>query len=190
MISETLPYAIGLSAYIIFIMVRIFKVILLKKARYPLERSIFILATFIYFSGVVSVTLFPIPVDARLIADNISGGFEEQNNYIPLNSIIEILSTGFETIILTQLGGNLILLFPLGCLMPLLSKFNTLKRNLLLGFLVSIVIELFQVVISQLIGFTYRSVDIDDIFLNTLGTGMGYIAYKYLYLNLKEYYLA
>jgi glycopeptide antibiotics resistance protein len=148
------------------------------------------LQPFIYFTGVVTVTLFPIPIDARLIEDNISGGFEEQNNFIPLNSIIGILSTGFDTIILTQLGGNLALLFPLGCLMPLLSKFNTLKRILLLGFLASIVIELLQFGISQFIGFTYRSVDIDDILLNTIGAGMGYIAYKYLYLNLKEYYLA
>ncbi|MGG3641151.1 VanZ family protein [Bacillus gobiensis] len=189
MITETLPYAIGLCAYIVFVTVRIYKVVFFKRARYSLERSIFILTTFVYFSGLISVTLFPIPIDARLIADNILGGFEEQNNYIPLNSIIGILNTGFESMILTQLGGNLILLFPLGCLMPLLSKFNTLKKILLLGFLVSLLIELLQFGISQLIGLTYRSVDIDDILLNTLGAYMGYIAYKYLYLMFKEHYL-
>ncbi|WP_429666616.1 VanZ family protein [Bacillus gobiensis] len=108
---------------------------------------------------------------------------------MPLYSIIGILNTGFESIILTQLGGNLILLFPLGCLMPLLSKFNTLKKILLLGFLVALLIELLQFGISQLIGITYRSVDIDDILLNTLGAGMGYTAYKYLYLKFKEHYL-
>ncbi|MCF7619728.1 VanZ family protein [Bacillus sonorensis] len=188
MILETFPYAVGLCTYVIFILVRIFKVFIFKKKPYPIEKSIFILATFVYFSGLISVTIFPIPVDQKLIEDTISGGFYEKNNFIPFNSIINTFSTGFISTIITQIGGNLILLFPFGFLLPLIiENFKSLKRIIFLGFLTSLLIETLQFTLSLWIGFTYRSFDVDDLLLNTIGSVIGFLTFKLIYPILKKY---
>jgi glycopeptide antibiotics resistance protein len=65
---------------------------------------------------------------------------------------------------------------PLGFLLPLLWKrFEKMRLTLLFGFLLSLAIE-----IAQLL--THRATDIDDILMNTLGTIIGY----YLYICIKK----
>jgi glycopeptide antibiotics resistance protein len=93
-------------------------------------------------------------------------------NYIPLISIISEISQigtayGGDSIfmmklILRNVGGNILLLMPLGFLATILwDKFRILKRVLLLGLLVSVSIEclqLVELVIGVGIG---RTVDIE-----------------------------
>lgn len=70
---------------------------------------------------------------------------------------------------------NIFCFIPLGFLCPMLSKTyeEQAKKTLLLGFVLSLIIE-----ISQL--FTlYRATDINDLIANILGTVIGYYFYKF-----------
>lgn len=69
---------------------------------------------------------------------------------------------------LFQVTLNVIMMVPLGCLLPLLwDVFHSWKRTLCAGFLTSFLIEVFQL-------FCFRATDIDDLIMNTLGCGIGY----------------
>ena len=74
-----------------------------------------------------------------------------------------------------QVLGNFVMLLPLGIYLPLLytrlRKAYSIFAVLLICFLVSVGIELLQLATS------YRSADIDDVILNTLGGGTGFIIY-------------
>jgi len=75
-----------------------------------------------------------------------------------------------------QVVGNFIMLLPLGIYLPLLYRklrsFPGFFAVLFICLFVSIGIELLQLVTS------YRSVDIDDVILNTLGGCFGFIIYQ------------
>ena len=67
---------------------------------------------------------------------------------------------------------NIILFIPLGILLPFLwKKYNTLKATLMVGFLMSLAIEILQIL-------TYRATDINDIIANTFGTVLGYFIFR------------
>jgi len=72
-----------------------------------------------------------------------------------------------------QIIGNFIMLFPLGIFLPLLYKrISNFFLVLLVSILISATIELLQLITS------FRSADVDDIFLNTLGACAGFLIYK------------
>ena len=77
-----------------------------------------------------------------------------------------------------QVVGNFIMLMPLGIFLPLLyRKISGLFPVFLVSLMVSTTIELLQLVTS------FRSADVDDVFLNTLGACAGYVLYKLLILT-------
>ena len=75
-----------------------------------------------------------------------------------------------------QVIGNLIMLFPLGIYLPLL--YRKLRRLsgffavLFLSFIISVGIEGLQLATS------YRSTDVDDVILNTMGACLGFLIYQ------------
>lgn len=70
---------------------------------------------------------------------------------------------------LFQVVMNAVMLIPLGFLLPLLwDVFRSWKATLFAGFLTSLQIEVFQL-------FCFRATDIDDLIMNTLGCGIGYV---------------
>jgi glycopeptide antibiotics resistance protein len=72
--------------------------------------------------------------------------------------------------------GNIVLFLPLGTMLPLISeRLRTLKRVLLIAFLLSLSIETTQYVL-RFVG-SPRAVDIDDVILNTLGGCLGFAFY-------------
>ena len=75
-----------------------------------------------------------------------------------------------------QILGNFVMLLPLGIYLPLIFKRLRKVYNffvvLLICFVVSVGIELLQLATS------YRSADIDDVILNTLGGGAGFLIYQ------------
>lgn len=80
-----------------------------------------------------------------------------------------------------QVIGNLIMLVPLGVYLPLLyERFSSYKRVLWVGMLTSISIEIIQ----WLTGF--RSADIDDVILNTIGVGIGFMIYSLIMSYIKK----
>jgi glycopeptide antibiotics resistance protein len=72
-----------------------------------------------------------------------------------------------------QIIGNFMMLLPLGIFLPLLYKrITSLFLVLIISLVISTTIELLQLITS------FRSADVDDIFLNTLGACTGYLIYK------------
>jgi glycopeptide antibiotics resistance protein len=111
------------------------------------------------------------------------GWWDKMNHRIETRDHVNF--TAFKTIGIyntfdKQVIGNFIMLFPLGIYLPLLH--NGLRRLsgffavLLISFIVSLGIEALQLATS------YRSTDIDDVILNTLGACLGFIVYQLLKL--------
>jgi glycopeptide antibiotics resistance protein len=77
----------------------------------------------------------------------------------------------------TQIIGNLVMLLPLGIYLPFLYKrISGFFGVALIAFLVACTIEGLQLITS------FRSADVDDILLNTLGACIGFLAYKFFQL--------
>lgn len=88
-------------------------------------------------------------------------------NLIPL---ADIINNPAGYIINTIL--NIILFMPMGFLVPVIwTEYRSLKKTILMGFTVSLIIEILQI-------FTFRLTDIDDLITNTLGTLSGYYTGK------------
>ena len=82
-------------------------------------------------------------------------------------NLIPFSSEGAMTYIL-----NIIMFMPLGFLLPLIWKnFRNAKKVVLMGFLMSLAIEICQL-------FNIRTTDIDDLMMNTLGAVIGYFIWK------------
>ena len=97
---------------------------------------------------------------------------ELKNNFIPFGNHF------FNQILSPTALANILLLLPLGIYLPLLLRRKGFKYVLILGLLTTISIELAQFIISSIIGVTYRTFDVNDIILNTLGFIIGYLIFK------------
>lgn len=81
------------------------------------------------------------------------------------------------SLIIRNVGGNILLLMPFGFLVPIISgKMKDLKSVSLLGLAVSVAIELFQL-LESFGGGWGRITDIDDVICNVIGVVIGYLIY-------------
>jgi glycopeptide antibiotics resistance protein len=81
--------------------------------------------------------------------------------------------------------GNLVLFVPLGILLPMVSRrFRMLKRVLLFALILSVSIEAIQFFL-RFVG-NPRSVDIDDVILNTLGACLGLACYRFFIASVSK----
>ncbi|MCP9279331.1 MULTISPECIES: VanZ family protein [Bacillus cereus group] len=138
----------------------------------------------IYIGMVVAITLFPIPIGFPTGIENIRLSI----NIVPFASIIkDIGKIGIAYdgdvlfmigLIVRNVGGNILLLMPLGFLAPIIwDKFKKIKNTILLGLAISISIELLQLTGSLFSGWG-RITDIDDVIFNVIGSIVGYFIYK------------
>ena len=80
-----------------------------------------------------------------------------------------------------QILGNFVMLLPLGIYLPLLYKrISRFVPVLLVSLMVAVIIEMLQLATS------FRSVDIDDVLLNTSGACVGYLIFKLIKLSFQE----
>lgn len=143
------------------------------RRRYTFGKTFLLLCFTSYACALVAVTMFPIPIDPRLIADRTAAGFLD-NNFVPFSSILGAFRDGIGYFAL-QVGGNLALLVPLGlCFPALFPSFRCLRRSFSVILLTALSIEVAQYVVSAMIGYTYRQADVDDIILNVAGGLIGY----------------
>ncbi|WP_430742687.1 VanZ family protein [Bacillus atrophaeus] len=153
-----------------------------RKRKTSFIQQIVYLSFFIYSVLVISKTFLPIPISKRYIQIIIESNTAQKNNFIPFSDIYKLLMVNpnhLLDVILKQIGGNILLLLPLGFYAPILWKrFNKVKSVLALGFLVSSGIELTQLITSTILGVTYRSFVVDDIILNTIGVLTGFCLFK------------
>ncbi|MCX7747447.1 MAG: VanZ family protein [Clostridia bacterium] len=139
----------------------------------------------VYILGVIGVTLFPIEI---IWDENEPSRAIFSVNYVPFRQLIQdvsqlgngIFSFAFHIkLLLKNIGGNLILLTPLGMMLPMLWKrFRTIKNCLLFGFLTSLSIETLQVIEGVFGIGRFRIADVDDLILNSIGVMVGYLIFK------------
>lgn len=100
------------------------------------------------------------------------------HNFIPFKSIVDTINYGSISIFLRQVAGNVLLFIPLGFALPILFFRIKNIKTILIGFTLSLAIELIQATSGLFLGYNYRSCDIDDLILNTIGTIIGLAIYK------------
>lgn len=138
----------------------------------------------VYICMVVAVTLFPLPIGFPSSAENLSRSV----NIIPFASIfkdIGQIGRAYDGdvlfmigLIVRNVGGNILLLMPLGFLAPIIwDTYKKIKNTILLGLTISVSIELSQL-IESLFSEWARITDIDDVICNVLGSIIGYFIYK------------
>ncbi|RVU54015.1 VanZ family protein [Anaerosphaera multitolerans] len=98
-------------------------------------------------------------------------------NLIPFKTIISYVKySNFHNAFL-NIAGNILIFIPLGLLLPIIYKgFRKFSKTFLASVFFSLFIEFIQFFIG-------RSVDIDDLFLNTIGGLTGYLIFHLLYKN-------
>jgi glycopeptide antibiotics resistance protein len=95
-------------------------------------------------------------------------------NLVPLRTIIELARPEHITQAMRQLGGNIAMFIPLGILLPALGeRYRSLGRLAFAAFAAAVSVELLQLIL-RLIGMMSRSVDVDDVILNTAGALIGW----------------
>ena len=171
---------IYILALIILLIVEISRFIKAKrnKRKFFCLKEFFVVMFQVYLALLISVTLFPLRISDIKVNLLV--------NFIPIvNSVKDLMMTinsmGFFMVKfwIINILGNIILLAPLAFIMPIISKkFRSLKSVVILCFCTSLFIEFLQF-LSLFIG-NLRSVDIDDVLLNTLGAFIGFGAFKIL----------
>ncbi len=128
-------------------------------------------AAVLYAAALAVITLAPIRWGSDL------GRY--RNNWkpqlVPLWNLVVNLRHG-DRVLATLAGaaGNVVLFLPLGFLLPLLwPRLDRLGRVVGIGFALSAVIEL-----SQLAAPGVRRADVNDVLMNTLGTALGFLAWR------------
>lgn len=139
-----------------------------KKRPFRPGRELMMAALILWCAGLAGQTLLP---DAGHFAA--WGDLQLQNvalrvNLIPFHTIRAYIAHGNATLALVNLVGNVVVFIPLGLLPPLLWERWRNFRGVLLPVLCSLGVELTQI-------FTGRSVDVDDLILNTLGGLLGWL---------------
>lgn len=134
----------------------------LKKLSYSelLIKGLCAFTMLIYLYCVMSVTLI----------DRIPG--MRRHVFRPLWEVSTMLKSGDYHYWIGQIGGNVIMLLPLGFMLPIMSeKFRSIKAAAISGFGVSVLIEFAQY-------YTGRGLfESDDIMHNTLGACIGCLIY-------------
>lgn len=149
-------------------------IMIIKKVR--LSKLLLHLSFGLYLAIIIAVCFFPVHI----------GGIAQDaaNNFIPFKSIADSIRDSVSTHTpygFVSVFGNFVMLMPLGIFFHFYVK--NFKGRLLGIFLFSAAIEAIQFIIGLIIGYNYRSMDIDDVLLNTLG---GIIFYSIFYFAAKK----
>lgn len=140
----------GLDAAVASILIIPVFLILNRICFHNWKKSFLYMVLSVYLAGVYLVVGLPNVTYVR---------FEPNINLIPFMDLFSDLSATFL---------NILLFLPLGFLSAILWKpFRTSRYNLMLGFCVSLAIEILQM-------FTFRATDINDLITNTLGSLIGW----------------
>lgn len=138
-----------------------------RRSRGPWWRRLVVALACAHLGGVLAVTLLPFG------AGTVYPG-ESNISLQPLRTIVQLLD-GPESA--RQLGGNLLLLAPMGLLVPMAwNSARPWARTMGWGLLLSVTIELGQLAENTL-GLAYRVIDVDDVLLNVLGVAAGRLVF-------------
>lgn len=177
----------SLSATIIlFTMWSIFRYLVLKrkikkcniKNKFSRKKE-FVLWLFVfYIIWLFQITVYRYGIDWSEISRRTN--YTDNLNLIPLIEIIAVYKYGTTWAFIYNFIGNIVWFMPLGIMLPILKDNLNLIKTVIVGFLVSLSIEIMQYV------FNTGLCDVDDIIINALGTALGYLVYKLIKLINKK----
>lgn len=122
----------------------------------------------------IVVVLFVIYIFAVLwitLIDRESGN--RRANLVPFWELANVIKGVERSFYIGQIFGNLVMLMPLGFMLPIIRKVS-LKQMLLISFCFSAGIELTQFITGR------GLMEFDDVFNNTVGAVLGYKVYDVL----------
>ena len=126
-----------------------------------------VIALAAYLVLLVALTFLPIGTDASVQYDRV--------NLTPFATIRPALRHGPGSTVFALLVGNIAAFVPLGILLPAVSaRLRSLVVVICIAVVASAAIETGQLAVSSVVGFPYRSTDIDDVILNVGGALIGY----------------
>lgn len=178
-IVNMIPYMI--IAVPIYLIVRF---LMLRKSsrKFNLYHEIALLIFVIFVAGLASQTVIPkieLGINGNI---NILKNGTHGINLLPLKVLFETYREVFINLninyFIINFLGNIIMFMPIGFFIPLLWEIPD-KKIIIVGFLFSLFIEVCQL-------FLNRGTDVDDLILNTLGTILGLLVYKFLYKKFKN----
>jgi glycopeptide antibiotics resistance protein len=136
-----------------------------------------------WVAAIVALTLFPLPwrtgpSGPRVISDAWAWPLPWAS-ITPFATIGASLHAGLDSAMGRVLIGNVLAFVPLGFLAPIVERrWASAVRILALGLVASTAIELAQLGWDLFVGLPWRSADVDDITVNTLGTVVGYVLWR------------
>lgn len=119
-----------------------------------------------YLFCVASVTIFPIQFDATIKKMFSENGWKLTDCIVLIPFRDGISKDDFLNVIMT---------IPFGFLLPFVKKKATWKTALIAGAVLGTIVELLQLALAAIQGFSFRYADITDVICNTVGTMIGWL---------------
>lgn len=176
-------YSFGLNGLFnfglpIWIVIRVFTII--KKRKINIVDEIFTNLFVIYLFLLIGITILPIYTDGMSYLEELSFIERCRVNLVPF---IHYFKNGiFSISIIRNIVGNLLLLLPfILYLCVKYEKMRNLKSSAIIALVISLSIELTQLVTNVLCISYGRTVDVEDLILNTIGGIIGWYIFKLMY---------
>lgn len=152
------------------------KLIIYREFDHKIKEKVMHLIFSLYITILAAVVYFPIPL---ALGKNVIRKLAKIN-LIPWESTISIYRIGGISEVITNVGGNLILLSSFIFFICYHFRDVTFKINqiIAMAFAISLFIECSQVVLSYLVANLSRSFDTMDLLCNTISGLLGYYLYK------------
>lgn len=152
------------------------KLIIYREFDHKIKEKVMHLIFSLYITILAAVVYFPIPL---ALGKNAIRKLAKIH-LIPRESTISIYRIGDISEVITNVGGNLILLSPFIFFICYHFRDVTFKINqiIAMAFAISLFIECSQVVLSYLVANLSRSFDTMDLLCNTISGLLGYYLYK------------
>lgn len=166
------PLLAGLIVYILCF-------ILFFRHKKPFQ-NFWLAILFLYLAVVIDLTI-PITLPQLHMNAKSTAWAVSQINWIPFQSAGNILKNSIRIGNFKEffrvIGGNFVLLMPLGVLVPLINPRFRLGRMIAVSLLVPIGIEGLQLLHNILTGSVTRSVEMEDVVLNAAGCLLAYLIF-------------
>jgi glycopeptide antibiotics resistance protein len=136
----------------------------------------------LYLVILVDLVLFPLRVDPGLRADDAVWDYDtfvrDWVNLVPFATVTQLWGAASTWQAVRQLGGNLLLLLPLGVLAPaLVRRVRSLPVFMCVAAGAAVSMEGAQF-LARVARLSLRSVDVDDAILNFAGALVGYLIWR------------
>jgi glycopeptide antibiotics resistance protein len=137
-----------------------------------LREIIFLIVIFAYMILLIYRTQFPIFTDSQAMKEELGGiKFGRDINLIPFKDFMNMTSVL-----------NIAMFVPIGFLLGLIRGIKW-KEIAIIGFVISLLIEVSQILVNVLVGYNFRISDVNDLIFNTIGTIVGLIVlYVIMYI--------